>query len=34
VLDGEAFESGAIFEAALPYALPLGFHGRFDPAER
>jgi carotenoid cleavage dioxygenase len=34
VLDGEAFESGVIFEAALPYALPLGFHGRFDPAER
>jgi carotenoid cleavage dioxygenase len=31
VLDGEAFADGVVFEAALPYVLPIGFHGSFQP---
>jgi all-trans-8'-apo-beta-carotenal 15,15'-oxygenase len=32
VLDARAVASGPVAQAALPYWLPLGFHGNFTPA--
>lgn len=32
VFDAATLADGPVFEAALPYALPLGFHGNFAPA--